>query len=164
MKKIIFVCLGNICRSPLAQAMMEKIIRDENADDRYLVDSSGTGSWHVGSRSDARMIKTGEKYDLKMDHLAKQLAPEHGEAFDYLFMMDRQNYRDALKIVDKKYHQKIYLFRNFDTISDSLDVPDPYYGGSEGFENVYQIVKRNCQILFSLIEKEAIKKEKNPNI
>lgn len=151
--------MGNICRSPIAQAMMEKIIRDENAEDRYLVDSSGTGSWHVGCRSDCRMIKTGEKHGLQMDHLAQQLIPKHGEVFDYLFMMDRQNYRDALKIIDKKQHQKIYLFRNFDTISDSLDVPDPYYGGADGFENVYQIVKRNCHILFSLLEKEAIKEK-----
>lgn len=151
--------MGNICRSPIAQAMMEKIIRDENAEDRYLVDSSGTGSWHVGCRSDCRMIKTGEKHGLQMDHLAQQLIPKHGEVFDYLFMMDRQNYRDALKIIDKKQHQKIFLFRNFDTISDSLDVPDPYYGGADGFENVYQIVKRNCHILFSLLEKEAIKEK-----
>lgn len=158
MKKIIFVCLGNICRSPLAQAMMRKIVQENKATERYFIDSAGTGSWHIGKRSDTRMIKIGEKNHLVMDHLGQQIESYYGDAFDFIFAMDRDNQRNILQIIDEKHHHKVFLFRHFDTVGDSLDVPDPYYDELSGFENVYTIVKRNCEIIFSLLEKNAVKK------
>ena len=150
--KIMFVCLGNICRSPLAQAVMEHIVQKNGAQDSFLIDSAGTGGWHVGEPADKRMRKTAARHGIIITHLAQQFKQSHLETFDYIFAMDRQNERDIFFLdQEKKHHHKIYLFRGFAAAGHSPDVPDPYYGGIAGFEAVFKLVLKNCEAIYQKI-------------
>lgn len=144
-----FVCLGNICRSPLAEAVMRDIVKKNGREDSFLIDSSGTGAWHIGEPADSRMQKTASDNGIIISHLAQQFNREHLETFDYIFAMDRQNESDIRRLdVSKKHAHKIHLFRRFDSVKHSPDVPDPYYGKIAGFDSVFKIVLKNCEVIY----------------
>ena len=158
MKRLMFVCLGNICRSPLARAVMEHIVSENRSKERYLIDSSGTGAWHIGETADPRIHRVGEKHGIRITHSAKQFRSENLHDFDLIFAMDESNRNSIASMSSEKYLlKKLHLFRSFDPMSKgNLDVPDPYYGGMEGFEEIFRIIDRTCRELFRRIEAERL--------
>ena len=144
-----FVCLGNICRSPLAEVVFRDKVVDANLDDHFEIDSSGTGDWHVGDGADARMRQTAHRHDLSLsEHRASQFQEDDLERYDHIFVMDKSNLNDVLYFDEEdKHNGKVRLFREFDPEPDDYQVPDPYYGGRDGFENVFDIVDRTADTL-----------------
>tara|TARA_B100000614_G_scaffold200590_1_gene181799 strand:- start:107 stop:598 length:492 start_codon:yes stop_codon:yes gene_type:complete len=150
-----FVCTGNICRSPLAHRLLEKEAADRGLSDRLSVESSGTGGWHIGEDVDARMRRTAARRGVDLHHPARQLERRDLTDYDLLFAMARGHYRDIHRMGNGSLDGKLYVFRQFDpevSSDGSLpaprsapDVPDPYYGGPDGFENVYDMVERTCR-------------------
>lgn len=155
MKRLMFVCLGNICRSPAAEAVFRHIVAAHDAEDRYFADSSGTAAYHVGASSDGRMRKAADARGIHIAHRGQQLKPSHLKQFDLILCMDRQNLEDARTLTtDKDERAKIILLRDFDPEGRG-DVPDPYYGGPSGFETVLDIVTRSGEALFQHLERET---------
>jgi len=146
MKKILFVCLGNICRSPLAEGVFSHLADQKGLD--VQVDSAGTSAFHIGEAPDHRMRQTALKNGISLTSRSRQILPQDGQEFDYIFAMDQSNYRDILRILGPSVTAQVALFRDFDpAIEGKADVPDPYYGGLQGFEEVYQIVYRTCEAI-----------------
>ena len=158
--KVLFVCLGNICRSPLAEGVFRHHVEQAGLSDRFEIDSCGTGSWHVGEMPDPRMRQTAERHGLSIDdQRGRQLIARDLEEFDYIFAMDQQNLRGLYHLDDEENHRdKIFLFRQLDPEPGDYQVPDPYFGGElEGFEHVYQLVERTSkQLLNHLVEKHGL--------
>lgn len=156
--KILFVCLGNICRSPAAQAISQSLLNKHQRKD--FLDSAGTGAWHQGHRSDARMIEHGERRGYVFDHLARQFKVEDFEKFDHILVMDKKNLRDVLKLdTHQKFHHKVELMMKYATRFSEAEVPDPYHDGEEGFELVLDMLEDACLNFF--IEKKLIKASEN---
>jgi protein-tyrosine-phosphatase len=152
MKRIMFVCLGNICRSPLAHAVFADIVEKSKVAHRYHVDSSGIIGHHAGERSDPRMLVTANAHGINITHRAKQLTRKHLDEFHMIVCMDDENKAGALRIVeDPTQEAKICMLRDFDPKGPGI-VPDPYYGGDQGFETVFDIVSRSCTALFEKLE------------
>lgn len=150
MKKIMFVCLGNICRSPLAEAVLQSIIDKNNQSKNFLIDSSGTSDEHEGQSADARTQKVAESHGFTIKHRAKQLTHKDIETFDLILAMDKEIYNYVLQLADSsELKKKVHMFREFDPEGNStLEVPDPYYDNKEGFENIFQIILRTSQNIF----------------
>ena len=157
--RIQFVCLGNICRSPLAEAVFRKQVEAAGLSDRFEIASSGTGDWHVGDGADRRMRETARAHGLSLaDHTASQFTADDLDAYDHIFAMDKDNQHDILYLDEKdQYSGKVRLFREFDPQPDDFQVPDPYHGGREGFEKVYAIVERTSRkLLDQLIDEHDL--------
>lgn len=158
--RIMFVCTGNICRSPLAHRVLEARAAERGLADRLEVESSGIGSWHVGEDADARMRATAEAHGVPFHHPAQQIRPSDLETFDVLFAMDRGHERELIRMahragVDPK--GRVRLFRAFDPESSGReDVPDPYYGGQRGFEEVWSMVDRTVARMLDAIEEGTL--------
>ncbi|NND71518.1 MAG: low molecular weight phosphotyrosine protein phosphatase [Rhodothermales bacterium] len=147
---ILFVCLGNICRSPLAEGVFRHRLGQEAPERQMIIDSAGTGDWHVGEPPDQRMRNTSLENGVSIDNLrARQFSRADFDDYDLILAMDRNNLRDILSQSSKKSaRQKVMLFRNWEPGQpDSLDVPDPYFGGQQGFDEVFDIVDRTVQRL-----------------
>ena len=136
------VCLGNICRSPLAEGILKSKIDSNNV----FVDSAGTGNWHIGKKPDPRSIEVAKKHQLDItDQRARQFSKQDFDDFDYIFVMDNSNKKDVLSIArNDSDKEKIHLILNEIFPNENMDVPDPYYGGSEGFQNVYRMLDLSC--------------------
>ena len=155
--RIMLVCLGNICRSPLAHGILEKIISDMNLTN-IEVESSGTSGFHNGEKPDPRMTGVAASHGVILDHLrSQQFKQDDLNDFDLILPMDRDNQEHIKSMITKKSQlKKIVLFRDFDPEGKGLEVPDPYYGGPSGFEKVYNIADRTCKSLVqSLIRDES---------
>lgn len=143
---VLFVCLGNICRSPLAEGIFRNQIRARGIDHRFDVDSCGTGSWHRGEPADSRSIAVGSKYGLAINHRARSFShPSDSDRFRWLIAMDRSNVRNLIKAGAPE--SSIRLIRSFDPATigkKDLDVPDPYSGDDGGFEVVYHMLAAAC--------------------
>lgn len=141
--KILMVCLGNICRSPLAEGILKTKIAKHNLD--WKVDSAGTGPWHVGEQPDRRSIATARKYGIDItDQRARQLEPIDLDRFDLVLAMDSSNYQDILRHATSKEHEeKVDLIMNFRAPGFNENVPDPYYD-NDGFEIVYRMLDEAC--------------------
>jgi len=152
--KILMVCLGNICRSPLA----EGILASKLPKDKFVVDSAGTGNWHVGKQPDSRSIATAKKNGLDISsQKGKHFTPQHFEEFDYIYVMDGSNYDDVLFLAKTDDHKK-KVSRILDELfpGDNVDVPDPYYGLQNGFDMVYEMLDEATDLLAKkLIEKHS---------
>lgn len=147
-----FVCLGNICRSPLAHAVFQEIVNERELSDGYEVQSSGTCAYHVGEPSDSRMKQTALDHGVKIKHRARQIFRCDLEDYDYIFAMDHNNYSNLRRLTaNEGLLARIRMFRDYDPEGPG-DVPDPYYGGQEGFETVFSIVKRTCDNILDLME------------
>lgn len=152
--RICFVCLGNIVRSPLGENIFKQLAQHANIAGSFEVDSAGTGNWHVGESPDHRMRSVAAKHGLQYDGRARQFRPSDFDKFDMIIAMDTENQanlrRLARSIEDTK---KIHLMREFDPQAEpNSSVPDPYYDGMDGFENVFAIVKRSCQGLLDTLQ------------
>jgi len=147
MQKILFVCLGNICRSPVAEGIMLHLIGQHKLHDKLHVDSAGTAGYHVGEAPDQRTVQNARKNGVDLGKLrARRFCADDFEAFDKIYVMDESNFRDVLRLSkDKSHHPKIDYLLNLSHTGKNLPVPDPYYGGEDGFEEVFQLVYKACQ-------------------
>lgn len=152
--RILFVCLGNIVRSPLAEAVFRRLAEQAGAGEKYEVDSAGTSGWHIGEPPDPRMVKVAARRGLRYGGTARQLRPEDVRRFDWLIAMDSENHAHLLRMADDPAEQaRMRMLREFDPQAGRrADVPDPYYGGIDGFEEVYDIVERACRGLLQALE------------
>ncbi|MEN2400696.1 low molecular weight protein-tyrosine-phosphatase [Flavobacterium sp. MC2016-06] len=152
--KILMVCLGNICRSPLA----EGILASKLPKNFFVVDSAGTGSWHVGHSPDKRSIAVAKKNGISIDsQKGRQFKTSDFEEFDYIYVMDNSNYRDVTQLAKTPEHKdKVQLILNELFPDENVDVPDPYFGAANGFDNVYQMLDEVTGIIAKkLIEKHS---------
>jgi protein-tyrosine phosphatase len=156
--RLLFVCLGNICRSPTAEGVMRSLVEQAGLQDSVELDSAGTGAWHVGSPPDARASAAAETRGVVLDGRARQVRLTDFDDFDLLLAMDTSNMRELRQLAPGiQEREKVKLLRAFDPQSagvESLDVPDPYYGGDDGFERVFELVQAACAGLLAKIEAE----------
>jgi protein-tyrosine phosphatase len=145
--RILFVCMGNICRSPTAEGVMRRLLEDAGLTDRVEVESAGTGDWHAGEPPDERATLAAHRRGITLAGAARQVRPADFRRFDLLIAMDRGNLRELLALApDEDAAEKVRLLREFDpAASGDLDVPDPYYGGDRGFETVLDMVEAACR-------------------
>lgn len=156
--RVCFVCLGNIVRSPLGESMLRHLADEAGAGHKYEVDSAGTSSWHVGEQPDSRMRRVARDHGLVYSGRSRQFVPEDLDSFDIIIAMDTTNKKNILNLSStSSHHQKVFLMRDFDPYAGSnKSVPDPYYGGIDGFEEVYGIVERACRGLLDSLESGSI--------
>ena len=146
---VLFVCLGNICRSPLAEHVFRHLAAERGLADSFMVDSAGTGAWHVGEAPDARSAEVALRHGITLDGQARQVTTEDFATYDLILAMDRDN----LRTIEKASHAahgdaRLELLRRWDPDAHGdLEVPDPYYGAGSGFDHVYDMVERSCRAL-----------------
>lgn len=150
--KICFVCLGNICRSPTAEGVFQSLIDDRGLEDFFEVDSAGTSAYHIGESANSKSQRTANKHGITLYSKARQFKTFDLEYFDLILAMDNENLNNVRRMANGEHSQKIGRMRDFDPRPGNGEVPDPYYGGPEGFENVFQIVKRSCEKLLDELE------------
>jgi protein-tyrosine phosphatase len=148
-QRILFVCLGNICRSPAAEAMLQMLVDREGLSDRVMVDSAGTYGGHAGERSDARMRRAAAARGIEMTHRARQVKEVDFERFDRIIAMDDNNYEALFRLApDRDAQNKIFRFREYLRHHKHWSyIPDPYYEGHEGFELVLDLLEDGCATL-----------------
>ena len=144
--RILFVCLGNICRSPLAEALFVHKVSALGKRDQFEVDSCGTSNYNLGDSPDHRTVKNAWKNGVSMDHIARQLTSEDFETFDRILVMDKNNLSHTLSISKPQHHPKIALLRTYDPNGEG-NVPDPYYGEKKDFQEVFEILDRSVEAL-----------------
>ena len=151
MYKVLMVCLGNICRSPLAQGILEKKSKESNVN--IYVDSAGSNGWHVGSSPDLRSIKVAQKYDIDISHQkARKFSTYDFKEFDKIYVMDTSNYRDIIRLCsNEKECNKVQLILKIIDPENNPSVPDPYYGEEDGFEKIYRLLENACSKIISEI-------------
>ncbi|MEA5510397.1 low molecular weight protein-tyrosine-phosphatase [Crocosphaera sp. UHCC 0190] len=143
--KLLFVCLGNICRSPSAENIMNYLLKQQGLEHLIVCDSAGTSSYHVGASPDRRMRATAARRGIELLGSARQFDVSDFEKFDLILAMDRQNYQDILTLDGQNcYRDKVRLMCDFATQSPEKEVPDPYYGGQEGFDRVIDLLLDAC--------------------
>lgn len=145
--KVLMVCLGNICRSPLA----EGILKSKVDASKVFVDSAGTGHWHVGNSPDPRSIDIAKKHELNISNQkGRQFNIQDFSSFDYIFVMDNSNYDNVIQLAQSEEDKsKVQLILDELFPNENVDVPDPYYGGGQGFEDVYQMLDKACDQIAS---------------
>jgi protein-tyrosine phosphatase len=145
--RVLFFCMGNICRSPLAEGVFRHLVEQEGFTDAFEIDSAGTGAWHVGERADPRMRSTARRNQLNIDAIrARQVERRDLHHYDHVFVMDKTNLQDTLSLDPAGDHgTRVRLFREFDPEPEHYQVPDPYTDGPEGFDEVYRIVTRTAR-------------------
>ncbi|MEX2465989.1 MAG: low molecular weight protein-tyrosine-phosphatase [Gemmatimonadota bacterium] len=149
---VLFVCLGNICRSPLAEGVFRSLVEEAGLSDRFEIASAGTGGWHVGETPDSRATMVASRYGVTLDSKARQVTEEDLAHFDYVIAMDRDNLAVLERMAaDTGAEAELHLLREFDPAASGDEVPDPYYGGASGFETVYEMVHRSCEALLAHI-------------
>ncbi len=155
MVRVLFVCMGNICRSPLAQGVFENVLRREGLEDEVFVDSAGTGHWHVGSPPDERALSAASLRGLDLSaQRARQIAREDCQNFDYILTMDEENYHMVSSLC--RGSAVVRPFLDFATGSPEREVPDPYYGGPDGFEHVLDLVEEASEGLLEDIRERHL--------
>ncbi|MCB1225764.1 MAG: low molecular weight phosphotyrosine protein phosphatase [Verrucomicrobiales bacterium] len=154
--RLLFVCLGNICRSPAAEGVMRRLVADAGLSKIIEVDSAGTAGWHKGNLADPRMRQAASRRGITLDHRARQVRATDFEAFDLILVMDEENRRD---LRDFASHQQIAdqvrLLTDYQSQHDATHVPDPYYGGEEDFEQVLDLLEDTCAGLLETLRRPA---------
>jgi len=155
MINVLFICMGNICRSPTAHGIFRQMIKEKGLQDSIAVDSAGTHAYHVGKKPDERSIQTAlsRHVDIR-DLMARQLGDYDFEEFDYLLVADQDNYYLTLENCPTEHRHKVKFILDFATRTTLKEVPDPYYGQGNGFERVYDLVEDACAGLMTELEKE----------
>lgn len=150
--RILFVCLGNICRSPLAEGILLHL--NEELQLGWHIDSAGTSGYHIGEAPDHRTIVNAAAHGVDLKPLrARQFDPADFDRFDLIFVMDQQNLRNVLNLTaDKKQQQKVLLFLEYTGNANVKEVPDPYYGDASDFEQVFQLLQTACRSLVDLLQ------------
>lgn len=152
---VLFVCLGNICRSPLAEGIFIHIARERGVLDRFRVDSAGTGGWHVGNPPDPRSVAVARKHGIELPSRARTFDDglRESERFEWLIAMDRENEADMLARGAPR--ERVHLMMSFHPNPPTDVVPDPYYGGPNGFDEIYELLTAACEGLLDRITAEA---------
>ncbi len=154
---VLFVCLGNICRSPTAHGVFRQLVQDAGLADKIRIDSAGTAAWHSGKPADTRSIQTARNRGIDMlDLRARQVNLGDMIEFDYVLAMDDANYADLIDLSLPEYNSKIQLFLDYATGFSETEVPDPYYGGAEGFNHVFDLVTSASEGLLADIQKKHL--------
>lgn len=150
--KVLFVCMGNICRSPSAQGVFEKYVEDNGLANQFIIDSAGTHSYHVGGKPDSRSAQAAMMRDIDIrNQRARQVTIKDFDKFDYIIPMDNDNYENLIEMCPgAELEVKIYKMMDFAPSSKYTEVPDPYYGGDQGFELVLDLLENACIGLLEL--------------
>lgn len=144
--RILFVCLGNICRSPSAEGIMRHLIRQHQLDGQVICDSAGTSSYHIGSPPDRRMRAAAQRQGIELKGEARQFIPANFDRFDLILVMDRENYSDVMALTRSPADvDKVRLMCEFCQHHADTEVPDPYYGGTDGFDYVIRLLLDACE-------------------
>ena len=146
--RVLFVCLGNICRSPAAESIFLNKIHLKGIQDQFVVDSAGTGAWHVGSPADLRMRSSAKKRGLKISSIARQIEIDDLRKFNKILTMDKQNYADLKQLAFENgisVKEKLDPILNYACSTRLTEVPDPYYGGEDGFDVVLDLLEEACE-------------------
>ncbi len=151
---VLFVCMGNICRSPLAEGIFRHGLAGAGLAELVDIDSAGTGNWHQGDAPDPRSVETALSHGIDISaQRARQVTPEDFDRFDLIFAMDRSNEATLRARAPSSKHDRIFLFLDH-TLGSRVDVPDPYHGGPSGFEDVYQLLREGCSELLARLGRE----------
>ena len=146
---VLFVCLGNICRSPLAEGAFQALVDEHGLSDRFMVDSAGTNGYHDGESPDIRSIREAQKNHIDISHqLSRQIQRADLERFDYIIAMDRSNLRNISRMAENNDLPGLSLMMD-EVMTQPVDVPDPYYGGADGFAQVWAMVHSACSALLN---------------
>lgn len=150
-KKILMVCLGNICRSPLAEGILRSKLSE-----KFVVDSAGTGGWHAGEQPDKRSIQTARNRGIDItNQRARKFKKTDFKNFDHIYVMDNQNYKDVLAQAESENHKnKVQLILDEIFPGERVDVPDPYYGGQDGFEKVFDMLDEACNSIANKLQRD----------
>jgi len=155
---VLFVCLGNICRSPLAEAVFRDLAERDGVAGRFVIESAGTSNYHIGEQPDSRTVETAARRGVRMSHEARQITAEDLDRFDYVVAMDAGNFGRIRKLAGgAERRSELRFLRSFDASAaavDDLEVPDPYFGGADGFDDVHDMVERACRGLLDHIMTE----------
>jgi len=150
MKKVLFVCLGNICRSPLAEALFIHHVKTTGLEQMFMADSCGTAAYHIGSQPDSRSMANAKENGLLYSHQSRQISDNDFTDFDLIIAMDISN-KQNLKMINRGGNSTIVLMRDYDRGFEGTDVPDPYYSGDQGFQEVFEILDRSTKNLLNKI-------------
>ncbi|MCH7409948.1 low molecular weight phosphotyrosine protein phosphatase [Belliella sp. DSM 111904] len=156
MVKVLFVCLGNICRSPLAEAIFEHKVKSQDLTRIFKSDSCGTSDYHIGELPDERTIKCARQKGIEINHRGRQINRVDIREFNYILAMDKSNKVNIEKLINRNglNHNQLHLIREFQSVSDSIEVPDPYYGGMQAFEEVYEILDDSIDHFLEFLKQE----------
>ncbi len=153
--RVCFVCLGNICRSPAAAAIMQAKVKAAGLENEIEIDSAGTGNWHIGESAHKYTLKEAKKRGIPINHVVKQFNADLFDMFDYILAADHENMADLLDLApDQEAAAKVQLLRSFDPDADDDEVPDPFYDELEGFAQVFDMIDAACDGLLEHIENE----------
>ena len=154
---ILFVCMGNICRSPTAQAVFESLVKQRGYADRIDIDSAGTHAYHIGEQPDSRSQAAAMVRGIDMSsQRARRVETSDFERFDYILAMDKSNFSDLKRMASPSHRKRLFLFMDFAKEQGIKEVPDPYYGGSHGFERVLDLVESASEGLFAHIKEKYL--------
>lgn len=152
---LLFVCMGNICRSPAGENVMRKLLEDAGLSNEIELDSAGTIGYHTGHAPDPRMSEAGRRRGLPMTGIARQVKSSDLRRFDLILAMDRENYADLMDLASNdEESSKIKLFCDFCSNHNASEVPDPYYGGARGFEHVLDLLEDGCTQILDMLQRE----------
>ena len=147
--RILFVCMGNICRSPVDECLFRAAIEQAECANQFIVESAGTGGWHVGNPPDRRMRQAAQKQGFTIVGSARQITTEDVSTFDWIFCMDQDNYDDVIEMGGNPEQTKLLLSYTGNT--EIIEVPDPYYGGDDGFDTVISLINESVQKLATML-------------
>lgn len=154
--RVLMVCLGNICRSPTAHGVFEKLIKDKGLSEQISVDSAGTGSWHIGESPDGRASEAAARRGYDLSHLrARQVVDTDFSQFDYILAMDEQNLKELQARCPDQLQDRLRLMLDYGE-PQHREVPDPYYSGAQGFELVLDLLEASCAVLLQEIENSRL--------
>ena len=156
MIRVLFVCLGNICRSPLAEGIFKKLVNEAGLESVIESDSAGTSRWHIDEPPDTRSIQIASRNNIRLDHLGKQVLRNDLNKFDYILAMDTDNLENILKLEvrGQEYRARVMLMREFDDEHSGADIPDPYYGGENCFQHVFDLLEESLQNVLTFLVRE----------
>jgi protein-tyrosine phosphatase len=157
---VLFVCLGNICRSPLAEGVFRDLVEEAGLADRFRIDSAGTSGYHDGEGPDPRTVEVARARGVVLDHVSRRVRPIDFEIFEYIIAMDGDNLRKLQRLdLEAQGEAEIALLRSFEEGDGDLHVPDPYFGGPRGFEDVHDMVERACRgLLAHIVDRHDVKR------
>jgi protein-tyrosine phosphatase len=150
--RVLFVCLGNICRSPLAEAIFKDKVKNRGLDQYIEADSCGTSNYHIGGPPDRRTLSNARQNGVVIEHAARQLCEADLTKYDYILAMDRSNLNNILRLPgSEEAKQRVRLMREFDPVNKNGEVPDPYHGGEQGFQDVFVILDRSIDSFLNFV-------------
>lgn len=153
---VLFVCLGNICRSPLAEGVFRHVVAEAGLADHFELDSAGTSDYHIGSSPDPRTVAVARRRGVPVEHAARQVGPDDLHRFDYVVVMDEANFSKVRRLAERaRPDAEILMLRDFDPEADGArEIPDPYFGGPSGFEEVHDMIERASRALLAHLRQE----------